>query len=229
MGASLTNLTLGAEEYCDVYWQQPRAPARRQLAWLSNQELLRAAKISHAAGRMRFVTGAVLLRYILAAELGREPKDVTVDRSCPDCGAQHGRPVVRGSDVQVSVSHSEDVVGVAIHPHAWIGLDVERVRPVADAWLGTATLAHSERPFVTSSRDLLRVWARKESAVKCTGHGLRMSLPSIVVSPPRKSAELYDYAGMPYAMEMHDIPTHRGYVASVTLMGTAETSVRVHF
>lgn len=52
--------------------------------------------------------------------------EVVVDRTCEECGAQHGRPVVAGGP-HVSVAHAGVLVVVATCAHAPVGVDVERV------------------------------------------------------------------------------------------------------
>jgi 4'-phosphopantetheinyl transferase len=87
------------------------------------------------------------------AHTGTNP---VVTRACPDCDRPHGKPLVPDTGLHVSVSHSGDLVAVAVTTAAPVGIDVE---------LGS---------------DL--GWCRWESVVKATGDGMRV--PLFPVSDP---------------------------------------------
>jgi len=57
-----------------------------------------------------------------------ESEPIEIDRTCAECGAQHGRPVVAdGRGPHVSVAHSGLVIAVATCGVAAVGVDVERL------------------------------------------------------------------------------------------------------
>ncbi|MFI7065176.1 hypothetical protein ACIBL3_29575 [Kribbella sp. NPDC050124] len=106
---------------------------------LDDQERSRVARCAGEADRGRMLLGAALLRAAAGSLLGVAPAELTVDRTCADCGRGHGRPSVLGADLDASVSHSGQVVAVAILVGGGrVGVDVERLdgRPKADvlAW-----------------------------------------------------------------------------------------------
>jgi len=113
----------------------------------------RARPFLQAADRARFTVGAALLRRAVIAHTGTNP---VVTRACPDCARAHGKPLVPGTGLHVSVSHAGDLVAVAVTAAAPVGIDVE---------LGS---------------DL--GWCRWESVVKATGDGMRV--PFFPVSDP---------------------------------------------
>jgi 4'-phosphopantetheinyl transferase len=76
---------------------------------------------------------------------------------------------VSGKPPGFSLTHSGELVGVAVHEHSSVGLDVEQHRPFAYlAQVAAAIRAPDEDP----SEDFFRMWTRKEALVKATGAGL---------------------------------------------------------
>ena len=136
-----------------------------------------------------FLVGAVLVRCLAASVLGSSPGDVAVDRTCRDCGKPHGRPVLTepttGHGLQVSVSHSGGLVGVAVARHP-IGLDVEaRDRRVDLLSIASVFLSPVELDALESAglgedpEHLLLWWTRKEAVLKLLGTGLRQQPTSV--------------------------------------------------
>ena len=96
-------------------------------AWLDDRELERLGRYQADADRARFLLGAAMLRSAAGSELGIRPQDVTVDRACDACGGWHGRPVVPGTRLALSVSHGGLLVALALALDGPVGVDVERV------------------------------------------------------------------------------------------------------
>lgn len=132
------------------------------------------------ADRGRRLVAAALLQHAVAASRRAGPPvggpgevggPVEVDRTCQECGAQHGRPVASGGP-HLSVAHAGVLVVVATCARAMVGVDVERV----DRFAG------SEEEAVA--------WTRSEAAVKAgivdgrggTATTLRTPLPGYVAT-----------------------------------------------
>lgn len=112
------------------------------------------------------VDGHAMLRE-LVAELAAVPADdVRIAARCPDCGGEHGRPVVMAPDaatgVHVSLAHAGGVTVAAARAGGSVGVDAE---PSTAA--GTASTAG------TGAGDL-RQWTRIEAVLKADGRGLRV-------------------------------------------------------
>jgi 4'-phosphopantetheinyl transferase len=106
---------------------------------LDDRERNRVGRCAGEADRGRMLLGAALLRAAAGAQLGVQASALTVDRTCAGCGDWHGRPTIPGTDLDVSVSHSGNVVAVAtLMGGGRVGVDVERVRdrpvPEVVAW-----------------------------------------------------------------------------------------------
>lgn len=123
-----------------------------------------------AASRETFLAGRLLLRRLAGELTGEDPGSVDLVAVCDDCGGPHGRPVLRGSDLHLSLSRRDDVI-VAAAWHAPIGIDVETPTPSSEALDAIEALAGD----ATIAR-----WTRVEAVLKADGRGLRVD-PSAVM------------------------------------------------
>ena len=122
-------------------------------------------------GRATARLSRALLRLVLARYLHLPPAEIEVDRSCPDCGRQHGRPRLqsrpettntsKGDDdplepprgsaaveaIEFSVTHGGDLLVLAFAGSAPVGVDVEPIGALGDvdAELLDFTLTATER------------------------------------------------------------------------------------
>jgi 4'-phosphopantetheinyl transferase len=202
---------------CVVLWLRRRPLTPDDLAPLSPQERERAEGIAVAAVRERFVLATALLRRAAGALTATAPAAVALDRRCEDCGRQHGRPRIAGGVLHASITHADDVVGVALTRAGPVGLDVEEVgRDVAD--VAAAVLAPQEP--LTRPGDFFRYWTRKEAVVKATGDGIGVGLASVVVSPATARPRLLRYGGVPAPpaclRDLAPTPSHAAAVAVLT-------------
>jgi 4'-phosphopantetheinyl transferase len=118
-----------------------------------------------AAGPLDRDAGRLLLRELAASELGIAPDDVPLVQRCPDCGGPHGRPVIEGSDLQVSLSRCAlGAVAVAAWGRA-IGVDIEPRELPAEQRLAIRTVAGGEG---------VGHWTAVEAVLKADGRGLRV-------------------------------------------------------
>jgi 4'-phosphopantetheinyl transferase len=158
---------------CAVFWAETRDVARAAEFRLSAVERRRATGFRYEADRRQFVAGALLLRIAVARATGRQASDVVIARSCLHCGsAAHGRPtVVRPGGRHVSLTHSGDLVGVAVSTAGPVGIDLEHVTDLDVAALTTSTLAPGDRVPATTTQ-FLELWTAKEAALKALGLGL---------------------------------------------------------
>ena len=150
-------------------------------------ETERVGRLRRAADRDRYLTAHHLARVVTGEALGRSSRDVAFDRTCPRCGAQHGRPVVvdtpagrAGSRApSISLTHSGDVVGVALRLGGCVGLDVEEPWPDG----GEDRLAGMVRaPGEDRTIDLRGLWVTKEAVLKAAGLGLTEAMTEVVVT-----------------------------------------------
>lgn len=216
-------------ERCDVYLGRLSMlrPIHRSL--LDPEEQIRSAEYRFDLDRWRFELGAALLRLAVARTVGWRAAAIKVDRTCELCGKTHGRPRVLGFNGHLSVSHSGDVVALAITSAGQVGIDVESMEGHTAAEYRSIVdlvVTPAERPFVNSRAAFLRVWTRKEAILKAAGHGLREPMAEVVVSPPYREPKLISLRGeRSVPCFMRDIDISEGYCGALAVF--AKTTVDV--
>src|SRR5262245_19071594 len=97
---------------------------------LDDGERARAARFLFEKDRSRYVFSRGLLRHILATYLAAKPKEIAFAAN------GFGKPFLDGpfksSSLCFNVSHSEELVVVAVAYDRHVGIDVEFIRPVSD-------------------------------------------------------------------------------------------------
>jgi 4'-phosphopantetheinyl transferase len=127
--------------------------------------------------------------------------------------------------MELSVSHSGDLIAVAFHPSTPVGLDVEKVDPNLDAdSVATVSLAPMEAAELAKydpaarARAFTTYWTRKEAIVKATGDGIRADLRRVVVSPPDQPAALIEWPGYDGRVHLVDLEAGSDYAAAVAIL-----------
>lgn len=93
-------------------------------------------------------------------------KDARLDH-CPD-----GSPLIIGSPLHISISHSRNYVALAWSDTPGIGIDIEEPRPTQLARIAPRFLSAEELPLYGTSPDLLlQAWTLKEAAFKALRTG----------------------------------------------------------
>ena len=123
---------------------------------LDHAERERWAAYRRDADRDRFLVGCGLAKTVIAAGTGQRPAEVSFDRACRQCGKPHGKPAVRGGDLEFSVAHSGDLVAVAVAT-APLGVDVEQLEDARASWAATI---RTRSPAWCSPRKSGRRWPR---------------------------------------------------------------------
>lgn len=180
------------------------APDRDTLAgYLSREERARARGFRRANDRDRFVLFRGALRRVLGAHVALPPSALEIIVSPlgkPDL-RQPGDP----APLVFSLSHSDDLLVVAVGRGMGLGIDIEAVRSGDGmARLARRILSPSEaRAFALLRPDertlaLWRVWTRKEAYLKGTGDGLSFPLESVTVTlGPDCRPQIRSVAGRP--------------------------------
>lgn len=204
---------------CEVWWAHVRQARQWHLNLLDDIELERRARLKRAEDRDRSSLGAALLRLVVARNTGLPASTVHIDRTCAQCGDQHGRPVVVGSGIHASVSHAGDWVAVAVTAAGPIGVDVEAVRAIDNDWLVPEVLSPAEFACVSCPKDIYRWWTRKEAVVKATGDGIGVGLSRVVLTEKGGTLNLVEYPGRPgLEARVIDLKCRTGHVAALAVL-----------
>jgi len=142
----------------------------------TDQDRARAGRLADPTAARRLLARRSLTRSLLAGALGVDPAGLVIDRRCPTCGGtDHGRPVVRGTPVEFSVSSSAQIAAVAVSG-APVGVDVELVRrgivPLPRALSDRERDELGALPDGRQGEEFLRLWTAKEAVLKASGQDL---------------------------------------------------------
>jgi 4'-phosphopantetheinyl transferase len=154
------------------------------LPYLHEEEREQVARLLRPADRWSFAAAHAGVRSLLAAALGCSPRDIAFMRGA------HGKPNLdparHGDDthrVHFNISHTRGLVAVALAGRA-VGVDVERVREIADmpavveTVFATESLSALAETVGDAARTTLffRFWTLGEAFIKATGEGLMQGL-----------------------------------------------------
>jgi 4'-phosphopantetheinyl transferase len=138
---------------------------------LTSDERSRAERYKLATVRRQFVTARGLLRQLLGGHLGIAPRDVPISYT----GA--GKPVLAdvAANLHFNVTHTDGLALIALARRP-VGIDVERIRTVADpeALVGRFFSAVEREAFLSLPASLraagfFRGWTCKEALLKSSG------------------------------------------------------------
>ena len=212
------------DDSCLVWWATVADSRPEHDRLLSDVEIARARRLHRAEDRIRQRLGAVMLRLAAGAAIGEAPERVRVDRSCPRCSEPHGRPLLPGTGLHASITHSGDLVGVALTRIAPVGLDVERISDIDLATMVRSVL-HPEEPAPDRAA-FFTYWTRKEAALKATGDGLRVPLIEVRVSLAWQPPELLAYPGRDSRPAyLVDLSPAAGYRAALAVLASGPVPV----
>lgn len=149
----------------------PTVPGEGVLTILSPAERERLHAYRRPNDRDRFLRGRVGLRLLLAAWHGCPAAAVVIE------SGTHGKPFCPGGP-QFNVSHSGDLILLALHACQRVGVDVEQLRPGLD-WQPIARRVLSEPqlqalnklPAPARPEGFLTQWCALEAELKAAGTG----------------------------------------------------------
>jgi 4'-phosphopantetheinyl transferase len=144
---------------------------RREL--LDPDERSRADRFRFPADRSRYLAAHIALRDILGRYLQIDPVHIRYRTN------EYGKPFVADQPVEFSLSHSSDVILIAVTRDRSVGIDVERIRPELDFQpIVDRHFSAREKSELLSVPQSIRyqhffgMWTRKEAVLKMVGWGL---------------------------------------------------------
>ena len=194
---------------------------------LAPDERIRADRYKFQKDHDHFIVARAALREILSRYLHESPGRLRFDYDL------FGKPSLAGGNgdgLRFNVSHSHEIVLIAVTRGRDIGVDIEKIRP------DMPTVDIAERFFSRLEVGALRAlstdqqaegffngWTRKEAYLKARGKGLSMPLDQFVVSlSPGKPARLLKAEGDPRESSrwsMWDLRAGPDYAAALVVAG----------
>lgn len=237
-GRSGGAVAVGCEVYYSSLNNDPDA-----LSWLTREEQQRYNAFRSIEARDQFVAGRGLARRVIGSRLGLHPESVRFVARCNTCGKEHGRPSLLGSEIDFSISHSGDMVALALLKSAdsgagrAVGIDVEAFGGHDIASLASVALTEAERNAMFSlaqadqQRCFLQYWTRKEALLKAAGVGLTVNVGRIDVGLCADSGPHYMW-GDGRVATLVDLPMRadsakRNMVGAVCVLARHPTRVTV--
>jgi len=152
--------------------------------WLSTDEARRAAGLSNAVLRARFVVSRGLRRKVIAEVLDRHFSELQFIED------QGTKPRLGdGSGWDFNLSHAGDFV-VLLVGRGEVGVDLEKVRPVRDVAKVVDRYFHPDeaaewRKLSAERKEwpFFLFWSAREAAMKCAGTGLAGGLGRTRIDP----------------------------------------------
>lgn len=206
----------------------PARRLRRLERRLAPDERNRLRRVRPAGVRRRLAASRGQLREILAPYLGVGPEAVRLETR------PTGKPVLAGgradgAGLHFNLSHSGDLLLVAVARGLPVGVDLEAVRSVPSA-AALARRFFSERerasfetaPEPVRDRLFLTVWTRKEACVKALGDGFWAAARRFEVSATDgEPARVLSVDGGPAAHQwsLFHLAPREGYVGAAAVPG----------
>ena len=130
--------------------------------------------------------------------------------------------------VHTSISRSGPVTVVAVTTVGPVGVDVQEESATRFDGFASVALHHTERDGTPAHR--ATTWARKESLLKATGHGLTLPPAEVALSGAEEPPRLVHWpeeAGELEPVVIHDLELLPGYAAAMTVLSDSPIAVRV--
>lgn len=181
---------------------------------LDDAERARAAALAFGEDRRRFLAGRACLRGVCRRYVADLDEPFKLEYG-------EGRPSVPGARLACSLSHTGDLIAVAVARHE-VGIDVEHLRgiepePALVARACSTTQRRQLEQIAPGNREraFLVQWVRKEALGKALGVGLDLALtPAPLRAFPRAGGRRHRGFWRVFELETPD-----GYVGAVAARG----------
>jgi 4'-phosphopantetheinyl transferase len=197
---------------------------RAQSRWittslLSSTERERAGRIVVEQAKARFTAARSMLRQLLGKRLGLAPLEVQL------AYGRYGKPSLEyDATLAFNVSHSGDLILIALRAAGEVGVDVQWVDRRRD-WRRIATAACSpeercrllEESLGRGPSAFYERWVGKEAWLKALGLGLAGKLEDVVLTREPHGPGRLRLERPPGAHSIHRLRLPAGYVAALAL------------
>lgn len=199
-------------------------------ALLSTDERHRAMQFRFERDRRRFTIARATLRSLLARYVARRANEIAFTYG------QYGKPEIAGGGPQFNLSHSGELVVIALSATTPLGVDAEQVdRSIdSDALIGSFASANERAAFAALPQEdrkpaFFHWWTRKEAVMKALGAGHSQPMESFDVSIAPNDARLAVVRSAEFSqhISLTNIPLPPGYIGSLALYGNPQ-SIETH-
>lgn len=173
---------------------------RRFFFNLSEERQQKIEAIKVLGGKRSSLAAWTLADYGLRELYGLRERDITI------AYGSHGKPYVENEpQIHFNLSHSGDYVLAAFAP-VEVGCDIQQIgQAVRNDRIAARFFTEDEQTAIARGIDFYRIWARKESYIKCLGDGMARDLRSFsvagdLVSGAENSMKYADYGIYGYHM-----------------------------
>jgi 4'-phosphopantetheinyl transferase len=214
------SLTRNAVELLFVSINVTQSDLARLLAVLTSAEADRASRFHHDRDRRRSIVGRAVLRHLLSRHSGVDPKEFRFELR------ENGKPFLPQSDIQFNVSHSGDVIAIALAANE-VGVDIEAKHPIPEiAAIAARFFSKDEAERVSAATDatdeFFRIWTMKEAIVKAEGQGLSLPLDCFTVPSSAPAPRPVLLIGRPITADwfVAETEVQDGYYGAVAMRGS---------
>jgi 4'-phosphopantetheinyl transferase len=224
---SPVHLTLSADEV-HVWRARLDRPAAEYARLLSSDEQARADRLRFEHLQRRFIVGRGTLRVILGRYLNVLPEEIEFEYR------PNGKPVLSSgllhSALCFNLSHSDEMLLLAVTYHRSVGIDLETIHPdldvknLAERFFSPAERAELEAlPSDKKLDSFFSGWTCKEAYLKARGEGLTYPLDQFSVSmdcdKPAKLLDVKDDPGELSRWSFHTLAPAPGYIGALAVEG----------
>lgn len=189
---------------------------------LSPKEQNFAQTIRNESLKKQHLTVRIALRRILASYLKQAATKINLSKTV------HGKPYLADyPEIQFNISHSADVLLVAISQVGAVGVDIEQAKFQRRDFSGLVGKCFSQSeieywnalPEMEKAAEFYRFWTRKEAFVKAVGRGLAIGLQHCVIDPGKQPyfISLPENYGKPSEWRLFDLPLKEGLYGALVV------------
>jgi len=213
-------------------------PAANYAILLSSAEQMRAKRFRFEQKRRQFIVGRGILRIILGHYLNSPPENLKFEYRAS------GKPTLPAgmlqSEICFNLSHSEEMMLLAVTQKREVGIDLEYIRPNLDIEkLAEQFFSPSERaeldalPSAKKLRSFFSGWTCKEAYLKARGDGMNYPWDQFSVSMNcDESAKLLGVKDDQRELtrwSFHALTPAPGYIGALAVEGHGWDLVQWHF
>jgi 4'-phosphopantetheinyl transferase len=194
---------------------------------LSTDEIETADRFHAKIDRLRSLQSRGVLRNILGRYTGMEPSALRLAVN------RYQRPhLAPHNNLDFNVSHSADLIVIAVAWQRAVGVDIEYIRPVPNAdGVAARFFSAREQEFLQSlapeqrQRGFFQCWTRKEAYIKALGTGLSTPLNTFTISlHDSETAEFVVDGVDDRAWQVKELDVSPGYVAALAVEAPGQDS-----